>query len=224
MEKVLGFKNYGSTPHLLNSRLGKHDKYITQGQHDIIFKKPRKGDLFLVTEKYDGTNAGVARVNGQLVALTRSGYLAKESEYEHYRIFAEWVQKYNHLFKGLPEGYRVIGEWMSKRISLLYTIHGEHALFVAYDGFNASNKRCEYISSFSGVLARGIAKGNEALNHDELCFRLFNVPRNQIYTFKPEGYVVKVFRNGVFDYQAKWVRDDFEAGLFLEDSKVNPVI
>ena len=39
--KILGFKNYGSIPHLSNSKLGDGDHYINSGQEFILTQKPR---------------------------------------------------------------------------------------------------------------------------------------------------------------------------------------
>ena len=220
--KPLGVKNYGSTPHLQHSKLGKHDKFITHGQHDIIFKKPRKGDLLIVTEKYDGSNAGVARINGILVAITRSGHLAKESDFEHYREFARWVDAFQNMFFFLKEGWRVAGEWMFKQISLSYEIQGQQNVFIAFDIFNDSNKRVLPDVPLFFPTARVLYEGTDSPNHNRLLATL-RVGSYFAYTPKPEGYVVQVWNNGSFDFQAKWVREDFEAGVYLNENRLNTI-
>jgi len=75
--KPLGHKAYGSIPHLPYSRLGPGDHHIGQGQAEIATKKARdKNDLIIVQEKLDGSNCSVAKINGKIIALGRSGYLA----------------------------------------------------------------------------------------------------------------------------------------------------
>lgn len=60
--KPIGRKNYGSIPHLHNSKLGEGDYYIGEGQERILTLKARdKHDNILVFEKYDGSNVGVAK-------------------------------------------------------------------------------------------------------------------------------------------------------------------
>ena len=61
--KILGFKNYGSIPHLSNSKLGDGDHYINSGQEFILTQKPRdRHDNILVFEKYDGSNVDIVPI------------------------------------------------------------------------------------------------------------------------------------------------------------------
>ena len=65
--KPLNRKNYGSIPHLLGSKFGATDKYVNEGQHRIMTEKTRdKNDHVIVTEKYDGSNVGIAKVKRQI--------------------------------------------------------------------------------------------------------------------------------------------------------------
>ena len=65
--KPLDRKNYGSIPHLSNSKLGENDYYISVGQERILTEKKRdKHDLILAFEKYDGSNVGIGKVNGKI--------------------------------------------------------------------------------------------------------------------------------------------------------------
>ena len=68
--KILGFKNYGSIPHLSNSKLGDGDHYINSGQEFILTQKPRdRHDNILVFEKYDGSNVGVCKKDNKIYAF-----------------------------------------------------------------------------------------------------------------------------------------------------------
>ncbi|WP_202614648.1 RNA ligase family protein, partial [Escherichia coli] len=76
-EKPLGRKAYGSIPHLPGSRLGPADHHCHEGQARICCEKPRdRHDRIIVTEKLDGGNVAIAKVNGAIFALGRAGYLA----------------------------------------------------------------------------------------------------------------------------------------------------
>lgn len=77
MNKPLGGKSYGSIPHLLGSRLGPKDHHIHEGQHKICTERLRDNkDVIIVQEKLDGSCTAVAKINGEIVALGRSGYTA----------------------------------------------------------------------------------------------------------------------------------------------------
>jgi len=68
--KPLGRKSYGSIGHLPNSRMGPADRKISEGQERIATAKARdKHDRVIVTEKLDGSNVGIAKVAGKIVAL-----------------------------------------------------------------------------------------------------------------------------------------------------------
>ena len=59
-KRVLERRNYGSIPHLLDSKLGAHDKYLHEGQDAIIRRGGRdKHDALYASLKLDGTNVGV---------------------------------------------------------------------------------------------------------------------------------------------------------------------
>ena len=97
--KPLNRKNYGSISHLLGSKLGATDKYVHEGQHRIMTEKTRdKHDYVIVTEKYDGSNVGITKVNGKILAITRSGYLAETSPYTQHHYFAKWVEMQGNRF------------------------------------------------------------------------------------------------------------------------------
>lgn len=141
--KPLGHKSYGSIAHLPGSRLEhNHAKYSTgkvqgkdvgihQGQADLLLTKPRKGTVIIVEEKLDGSNVAIARVNGQLVTMTRSGKPAINSKYEHHRLFALWVQAHAEQFDFLLEGERLCGEWLAQAHGTIYKL--PHDPFVAFD-------------------------------------------------------------------------------------------
>ena len=131
--KPLGQKAYGSIPHLPGSRLGEGDHHVSEGQAIIATKKTRdKNDLVIVQEKLDGSNCSVAKVNGQVSALGRSGYLAETSPYPQHQLFAKWVRSEEPRFaKLLNEGERVCGEWLAQAHGTKYNL--QHEPFVPFD-------------------------------------------------------------------------------------------
>ena len=68
--------------------MGPADKHCHPGQAKIATVKERdKNDEVIVQEKLDRSNVGVAKINGQIVALTRAGYLASTSAFEQHHLF-----------------------------------------------------------------------------------------------------------------------------------------
>src|SRR5690348_7436881 len=112
--KPLGYKSYGSIPHLIGSRMGPSDHHAEKGQCRIATEKTRdKHDFVIVQEKLDGGNVGIAKVNSQILAITRAGYLAETSPYATHYAFAEYVRRNEKRFNELlNEGERICGEWL----------------------------------------------------------------------------------------------------------------
>jgi hypothetical protein len=64
-QKPLGIKNYGHIPHLRGSRMGVGDHTCHDGQSRIATAWVRdRHDEVIVQEKLDGSNVGVARLDG----------------------------------------------------------------------------------------------------------------------------------------------------------------
>ena len=133
--KPLGRKAYGSIAHLPNSRLGPGDHSVHEGQARIALSCARdRQDRVIVTEKLDGSNVAVAKVDGKIIALGRAGYPAFTSRYEQHRLFAHWVQARQEVFdRLLSERERVCGEWLIQAHGTRYEIAASEDLFVAFD-------------------------------------------------------------------------------------------
>ena len=131
--KPLGGKNYGSIPHLPGSRMGPADHHVHDGQERICNVRTRdKHDTVIVQEKLDGSNVGVAKVDGEIVALSRAGYLARTSKYEQHHKFADWVDENKKRFSDLLyDGERIVGEWLLQAHGTRYKLR--HEPFVAFD-------------------------------------------------------------------------------------------
>lgn len=218
--KPLGYKAYGSIPHLPGSRLGEGDHHCHEGQAKIATLKARdKYDVIIVQEKLDGSCCSVAKINGEIIALGRAGYEAKTSAYPAHHVFAEWVEENETRFKELlQDGERVVGEWLAMVVGTYYNLH--HEPFVVFD----------------------IMRGKERLTLFQLQDRLqgldFQMP-NLISYGAPmsiadamkqletsghgaadpvEGAIWRVERKGKVDFLTKFVRHDKEDGKYFPEN------
>lgn len=142
-DKPLGRKNYGSIPHLPNSRRGPADRTCNHGQARIATERARdKHDEIFVQEKLDGSNVGVARIDGEIYPIGRAGYLANSSPHEQHRLFAAWAQYHAERFLDvLRDGERLVGEWLAQAHGTRYKL--VHEPFVAFD-LMTRDKRAPY--------------------------------------------------------------------------------
>lgn len=222
--KPLNRKNYGSIPHLLGSKLGSTDKYVNEGQHRIMTEKTRdKHDYVIVTEKYDGSNVGIAKVNGKIIAITRSGYLAETSPYTQHHYFAKWVEMQGDRFDFIGENERIAGEWMMCAHGIKYDVLKDP--FIAFDYFTSNNERMLHFDLISKT-ANAEIETPRIIFHGFQAFRLdwaleeLNGNKHLhtvIAQGKPEGLVYRVERKGKFDYAAKFVRQDHKCGIYIID-------
>jgi len=216
--KPLNRKNYGSIPHLIGSKIGETDKYVHEGQHRILTEKTRdKYDFVIVTEKYDGSNVGITKVDGRIMAITRSGYLAETSPYSQHHYFSKWVEFNKSRFDFIKEGERFVGEWMLVAHGTKYRIADEP--FLAFDYFIKDNERLIYDDFLRLVVNRFhtpriIYSGYGSLSIEEGMKRLL-IPDPNFETEQPEGLVYRVERKCKFDFIAKYVRPGYESGKYI---------
>lgn len=224
--KVIAGKNYGSIPHLHGSQLGKHDRFLHEGQDRIIRKGGRdRHDRVIVSLKLDGTNVGVIKLDGVLITIQRKGYSCTSSPYEQHHAFDKWVQEHAEEFdRILEEGDRIVGEWLWQASGILYEVTG--APFFAFDYFPAGEKRISW------------ERLNRKLTDNDVSFTVpywFAYDRSNpvpevpsladlpFPSIKPvhqpdvlhEGWIYRVERKGEYDFLAKWVRADYVAGKYL---------
>jgi hypothetical protein len=221
--KPLGQKSYGSIPHLIGSRLGEGDHHASPGQVDIATKTTRdKWDLIIVQEKLDGGNVGVAKVNGEILALSRAGYLAETSPYKTHHAFALYVERNRKRFEELlKENERICGEWLFTAVGTKYNL--PHEPFVPFD-LMTGTERLPYhdflrrISRFDFVLPRTIHIGQPIAIKD-----VEKVLDNSAHgALEPvEGAVWRVERKGAVDFLVKYVRPSKEDGKYLKEDIVN---
>lgn len=216
--KPLGRKAYGSIPHLPGSRLGPGDYKLHEGQERICFEggADRRGrkHRVIVTEKLDGSNVAVAKVNGQPIGLVRAGYAAQSSPRKQHQIFAAWVRQ--RAWDCLPEGWRISGEWLHQAHG---TIYRPNSPFVAFDVFDEGNSRLPYdearalMASCNVIGAHVISDGGGMTIDDAmkaLGERGFHGAQEQV-----EGAVWRVETSGAFNFLAKYVRQDKVDGKYF---------
>ena len=218
--KPLGIKNYGSIGHLPMSRLGPGDHKVPDGQAAICTTKARdKHDTIIVTEKLDGSNVGVVRAGGQLLALGRAGYLAQSSKYEQHQLFAAWLRYNEDRFAALPEGHRIVGEWLAQAHSTRYDLGGRLP-FVAFDVMVGINRlpfeaACD-IADRCQIPTPAVLSYGPPISIEDAMERLGNLGFYGA-TDTAEGLVYRVERHGKYDFMAKYVRPDKVDGALLPE-------
>lgn len=223
MSKPLGRKNYGSIGHLPNSRMGSGDHHCHEGQMRIAtIKKKHKHQRVYVQEKLDGSNIGVALLAGELLPITRSGYLANTSPYLQHHLFYHWAMKNSEKFKMiLKNGERICGEWLLKAHGTKYDLT-ETSPFVAFDIINHENKRMLY-EDFK-LRIRGVFTTPFTL--PEGCYSVENAlaeigPLGRYGALETiEGAVWRVedHQTGKVDFVVKYVRPEkIDGKYFLKD-------
>jgi len=229
--KPLGGKCYGHIPHIPGSRTGSGDHKCSEGQARIATERVRdKYDFIICTEKVDGSNVGVAKLDGEIIALTRAGYRAYTSPYEQHHIYAKWVYDNKNRFDGLlQEGERVCGEWLAQAHGTRYEL--THEPFVAFDIMRGQT-RCLHeeiydragkygfinprIISIGGSLSvsKAVKLINETSGHgaiDSVEGVVWRVERNRLKD-KHSGQ-----RQWKFDFLCKYVRPDKVDGKYLPE-------
>lgn len=218
--KPLGRKNYGSIGHLPGSRRGPADFGVPEGQGAICTDKVRdKHDLVIVQEKLDGSNVGIANLDGQIIPLGRAGYHAGTSPFEQHHLFADWVMKQEDRWKKIPDGHRLVGEWLALAHGTRYNLR--HEPFVAFDlMINADRMNHHDLLAVAQVLnvptPHTIWKANAPLNINDAMTLLgrdgFHGAIDEI-----EGAMWRIERKGAVDFLAKFVRPGKEDGHYLPE-------
>ena len=219
-KKPLNQKAYGSICHLPNSRLGDGDHKISEGQAIICLEKERDyHDTIIVSEKVDGSNCAVCKIDGKIIPITRAGYIANTSPYEQHHLFYNWVlENYERFDELLNEGERVVGEWLALAHGTRYELH--HEPFVVFD-LMIGNGRVLYLNflkrvlKFNFIVPKLISYG-KSISHKNILKRL--EPSGHGALDHVEGYVCRVERRGQVDFLAKWVRADKEDGKYFKEN------
>ena len=223
--KPLGRKSYGSIGHFPTSRLGEGEHKITDGQYKICTEKPRdRHDIIIVQEKLDGSNVGICKLNGQILAITRAGYLADTSPYEMHHMFSTWLKNNKNRFDFLNDRERACGEWLVQAHGTKYDL--PHEPFVIFD-LMLEEKRLNYLefirrSSKGYFVYPKLISYGKPVELDWVLKRL--EPSGHGALEKVEGAVWRVERKGEVDFLAKYVRPDKVDGSYLikDEVKLEP--
>lgn len=217
--KPLGRKAYGSIPHLPGSRLGVGDHHIEIGQANIATIKTRdKHDLVIVQEKLDGSNVAVAKINGCIVALTRSGYTAESSKHTQHKYFKYWVEENeNKFFYLLREGERVCGEWLAMAHGTKYNL--KHEPFVAFDLIIGETRalyaelktRCDMF----GIVTPRVLNSGGSYPIQKAVEDIKTSGHGAID--EVEGFVYRVERLGSVDFLCKYVHHHKQDGKYFQE-------
>lgn len=218
-DKPLGIKAYGHIAHLPGSRMGPGDHKCHEGQARIATAQRRdKHDAVWVSEKLDGSCCSVARVNGELIALSRAGYRAVTSPYYQHILFDRWVtENYARFDALLEEGERVVGEWLAQAHGTRYDLtHREP--FVAFDLIREQRRLpyAAFIDRVDPILPTPhLLNAGEPMSIEDAMAALGT---SGFYSaLDPvEGAVWRVERRGVVDFLAKYVRPDKVDGSYLD--------
>lgn len=225
--KPLGYRAYGSIPHLPGSRRGPADTGVNEGQYRICCERVRdRHDLIIVQEKLDGSNVAAAKVSGQIIALTRAGYLATTSPYEQHHLWAFWVRRNEgRLSEILQEGERLCGEWLAQAHGTRYTLEYPREPFVAFDLMRGQERApfAEFIERIMGAFCMPpLAHRGGALAVTDVLERLGAGGYGAADPI--EGAVWRVERKGKVDFLAKYVRPDKVDGHLLPEMSGNPAV
>lgn len=159
--KPLGAKGYGSTPHLVGSRVGPSDSHVDPSLARIMTEKVRnRHDRIIVTEKLDGSCLTVAKVDGRVLPINRAGYLVTDSPRPMQHVFGKYAQDRHSLFSALlGDGERVAGEWLLQAHGTRYQIFDPADLFVAFSIIGPKG-RIPYDEFASRVDAAGVRRAH----------------------------------------------------------------
>lgn len=221
--KPLGKKSYGSIGHLPNSRLGPGDHKVHEGQAAIACEKVRdKHDIVIVQEKLDGSNVGVALLNGEILPLSRAGYLANTSPYSMHHYFYAWAKRNESRFRAvLKEGERICGEWLMVAHGTIYEL--PHEPFVAFDIFR-NDKRLVF-EEFIHEAAKGdftvpsLLYVGGAFSVESAIKALGDYGHHGAQE-TVEGAVWRIERQGEVDFLCKYVRPDKQDGKYLGEKVI----
>jgi hypothetical protein len=218
--KPVGGKAYGSIPHLPNSRLGSGDHHIDPGSASLLTERVRdRHDRVIVREKLDGSCVAIARVNNELLPLSRAGYHARTSPYEQHHVFADWLDINRAWFEFLDEGERIAGEWLALAHGTLYGGLTNHTVFVAFDILRGKAR-----ATHDELTRRAAHLAQPATLHDanaalpiNRALELLGEHGHHGATESVEGIVYRLERHGNVEFLAKYVHTFKQDGKYFAE-------
>ena len=218
--RVLKHKAYSGIGHLPGSRTGTADRHIHEREAARLLEACPDDCEVIIQEKLDGSCVAVYRRGREILPLGREGDITYGSRNSSRRMWADWVKIHKDLFLDvLRDGEWLCGEWMA----MVHTVRYDEVTFpfFAFDLFGADKKPKGYddlLERLAGsniptpaLLHRGEALGIEAaMEHLKV--------KGAKTQDGGEGAIWRMERQGIPKLKAKYVRPDFEAGLFLEET------
>lgn len=150
--KILS-RNFGSIGHLSGSKMiDSADSLLSkEEQEKYVQCKRNKNDIVIITEKIDGMNAGVVKMDGLLYPINRRGYDTRIMGLQYKELavlgegWAKWVDDHYFIYDAiLQEGEHLVFEYAEYRHTLEYKFKCEPVFLLAK--YNADNKRINYAS------------------------------------------------------------------------------
>jgi hypothetical protein len=160
----------------------------------------------------------VAKINGQILALGRSGYLAETSPYSQHQLFAKWVKSEKLRFEQLlTEGERVCGEWLAQAHGTKYNL--QHEPFVPFD-IMMKTDRIIYHTFLLRVLPLGftiprLIHIGQPLSIERALKEIETSGHGAID--EVEGVIYRVERNKQVDFLTKFVKHTKIDGKYLPE-------
>ena len=103
------------------------------------------GDQIQITEKYDGSNASIEKVDGEILAFSRKQPVVFNNTLNG---FFEFVQTKKAMGLDIPEGLVIFGEWSGARNKIVYE---KKKLWLVFDIFNKKTESYmpqDYVKQF----------------------------------------------------------------------------
>jgi hypothetical protein len=199
--------------------MGPGEHTCHEGQAAIATVKVRdKHDHVFVSEKLDGSNCSVAKINGEIVPLGRAGYRAISSPFKMHHLFHDWAMQRAKVFaEALNEGDRLVGEWLAQAHGTRYDLEGRSP-WPVFDLMRGSEHGLT-----AEVLARAQWYGFASPPLLSVGPMSIDAALAELGTAGPygaldesEGAVWRVERHDKVDFLAKYVRPSKVDGKYLE--------
>lgn len=163
-------KNFGKIGHLTGSKMIDNEDVLLSPETQYKFTECKRNpfDDVIITEKIDGMNAGVVKLDNKLYPVCRKGYDVRTISAlpELVKSWVDWVlTNYDKLYSAIDEGERLVFENAMLRHTLSYNFKVDPVFFLAK--YTPDNKKicydnlCELAKYYSfnqpPLLCRGIA-------------------------------------------------------------------
>ena len=218
-------RNFGNIKHLTGSRMKDAGDTLLEESIQPFFTERLqfpKRDKLVITEKVDGANVGVVKMDGILHPVMRKGYDVRTSEYAFIHQFADFVSDNAIRFDALlADRERVCGEWMIKTHSLFYKM--PHEPFIVFDIIKSDAKRPIYDEirercKRQGFITAGLVWEGGTISTEE-AIRLLGGGFHGCQG-APEGVVYRYERDGTFEMSAKYVSNLNVGGDLMNDENI----